>query len=149
MIKILVISDIHGDASLINSLWLSHQNFDYFFNLGDSQLMPNDIYPFISVKGNCDYGSDYPLFKRIKTKYGDIYLEHGNHYISEDYIKEKNARVFLCGHTHVHLLKKIDDNHYFANPGSLTRPRDNTLGTYLEIYMDQNNIEFIFKEVNC
>lgn len=148
MIKILVISDTHQDINIIKKISLTHQNFDYFLHLGDSELPPSLILPFVGVKGNCDCGLDYPTSKRIKTPFGDIYMEHGNTFIDRDYILKTNARIFLCGHSHVHDLKKIDDDHYFANPGSTTRPRDGTEGTYLEIYLDNNYIDFKFRKID-
>lgn len=93
MLKILVVSDSHGDVSILNDLFLSHQDFDYFFHLGDSELPSYQLYPFISVRGNNDY-FDYPISKLIHTKYGDFYLEHGNHHIDDEYIRSKNARFF-------------------------------------------------------
>ncbi len=146
MIKLLVVSDVHGDSSSLNLLYLYNQGFDYYLDLGDSCLMPYEIAPFVSVKGNNDYGYNYPPSRIIHTKYGDIYLEHGNHYIDEEYILSKNALIFLSGHTHKRYFYQIDDKHYVANPGSLSRPRDNNYGTYLVITIDENDVNFSFKE---
>lgn len=148
MIKILVTSDIHGDSSIVNLLYLSHQDYDYFLDCGDSQLPDYMIRPFISVKGNCDYGNDYPPTRYINTPFGRIYIEHGNNsFLDEEYIKSKDALIFLSGHTHKKSLIKIDENHYYANPGSASRPRDD-YASYLEIIIDNDKINFQFKKVD-
>lgn len=147
MIKILVISDTHGETSWVYDLLLSHSDYDYFFHLGDSELPAYMLSPFISVKGNCDYYNDYPPTKRIITKNATFHLEHGNHYIDDKYILAQDVLIFLHGHSHKHYVRKIDDNHYVANPGSYSRPRDGSEGTYLEILINDNGeVTFNFKD---
>ena len=90
MIKILVVSDTHGEIGWVNDLLLSHSDYDYFFHLGDSELPSHMISPFTSVKGNCDYYHDYPPTKRIITKNATFHLEHGNHYIDEKVAEYKD-----------------------------------------------------------
>lgn len=145
MIKILVVSDTHGDIEFINELLLSHSDYDFFLHLGDSMLPSELLTPFTSVKGNCDYGHDFPPTKRIKTKYGYIHMEHGNYPLTDEYILSQDVKIFLYGHTHIHSLRKIDDDHFVANPGSYTRPRDGSNGSYLEIFMDEKETKFNFK----
>lgn len=146
MIRILVISDSHGDSSILNLLYLTYQNFDYYLDLGDSCLPHYMIEPFTSVKGNNDYGLEYPPSRIIHTKYGNIYLEHGDHYIDDEYILSKDCLLFLSGHTHRRSLRKLDSTHYALNPGSIAYPRDNKYGTYLIISLDENGPKFEFKE---
>ena len=38
-------------------------------------------------------------------------------------------------------------DYYFVNPGSVSRPRDSTNGTYLIIECSKDKIEFEFKEL--
>jgi len=142
--KILVVSDSHGNEHILTQLALKHQDCSYFLHLGDSELPRFMIYPFISVKGNCDF-EDYPLFKKINLPFGFLFLEHGHNdlYNNIDYIKSKNCLVYLHGHTHKHYLKKIDGI-YIANPGSLTRPRDGDKGSYLIINAENNKLSFDF-----
>lgn len=145
MIKILVVSDSHNDTTLLNKIYLKHQDCTYFIHLGDSQLPSFLLSPFVSVKGNNDY-ENYPLFRYITTPFGNIYCEHGTNYrfTQQEYVKSKNALIFLHGHTHIHYVKQLDNNTYIANPGSLTRPRDESNGTYLIISLDEKNIKFDF-----
>ena len=142
--KIVVISDTHGDIEIIKMVRYINHDADMFLHCGDSEVPPEQIDGFASVKGNCDY-FNYPLSKQFKTPYGDIYLEHGHqHILSDEYILSKKALIFLYGHTHKHLLKKVGSC-YVANPGSLTKPRDETNGTYLVITLNEKEIKFDFK----
>lgn len=144
--KIVVVGDTHRDIDCLRKVRTFHSDADMFLHCGDSEVPSDYLDGFASVKGNCDY-FDYPLNKRFKTPYGDIYLEHGDSPgISRDsYILSKKCILFLCGHTHRHSVKKVG-NCYVANPGSLTRPRDGSNGTYLIIELDSKGIKFQFKE---
>ena len=46
------------------------------------------------------------------------------------------------------MVSNLDKNHYIANPGSITRPRDGSSGTYLIITLDENEPQFNFKSAN-
>lgn len=148
MMKICVVSDSHGDREILQTIYLRHRDCHIYLHLGDSQLEERWIAPFVSVKGNCDYFSDYPLFRIVDTPYGKIYAEHGHRAgkVDIDFLKRNGCKIHLRGHTHVHDLEKRGE-YFFANPGSLTRPRDGTGGTYLLIELTETVAEFIFKEV--
>lgn len=150
MSKILVVSDSHGDLDLLDKIAQQHQDIDYYLHLGDSELPTYLIRPFIGVRGNCDYDYDYPLTRFIFVNNIKIYLEHGLSLSSKDdeYYLSKDCKIFLHGHTHVHYVKKLKDM-YIANPGSLTRPRDNSNGTYLIIDVkNEDSISFNFYELD-
>ena len=145
-IKIVVISDTHGEIDSIKKIRQLHPNANMFLHCGDSELPVEQIDGFAAVKGNCDY-FDYPLFRNIKTELGNIYLEHGHcHTLTDEYIFSKNAVIFLFGHTHRKYYKLIGNCHV-ANPGSLSRSRDGDKGSYLLITLSKNKIDFQFKEL--
>ena len=50
--KIVVISDNHGDKDVIERIVNIHKDADLYLHCGDSQMFDHEIYPFISVKGN-------------------------------------------------------------------------------------------------
>ncbi|MEG0528751.1 MAG: YfcE family phosphodiesterase [Bacilli bacterium] len=137
--KIIVISDAHGDKHEIEKVYLKEQNCDLFLDCGDSQLTPEEIMPFISVKGNCDF-FNFPIKREIKTPFGIIYISHKSPMFFNS--KVNDYLFVLSGHTHVVSVKKIE-NTYFINPGSLTHPRDNELGSYVVIDINESN-----KEIN-
>ena len=144
--KKVVVSDIHGDNKMLEHIAYIEANANIYLCLGDSCLPESQLGPFVSVKGNCDYFMDYPLNKIITTPAGNIYAEHGHlrSRITPEFLLENNCKVYLFGHTHRHVLEEIDGI-YFVNPGSPTRPRDDTDGTYLVIDIDQNGFHFEFK----
>jgi hypothetical protein len=118
--KIVVVSDVHGDYLLLNKVININPNCDIYLLLGDSSLEEYAIYPFISVKGNCDY-EDYPLEKIITTPAGKIYATHGHYrFINNAYLKNKDPQIKVClqGHTHIRSFYQNEDIIY-ANPGSL------------------------------
>ena len=130
--KICVISDSHGDRDIIRKIYNQNLNCDIYLHLGDSQLDESLIYPFVGVRGNCDYFSDLPAFKIITTPYGKIYLEHGHIHkmVTVSFLRKYDCKIYLYGHTHIKKVDKIDE-YYFFNPGSVSLPRDGDEGTYL------------------
>lgn len=104
---------------------------------------------FLYVKGNCDYSSSAPLKKDIIVENLKIHLEHGNNrnfLINKlDYVSSIDTDIFLYGHTHIYKIEKIN-NTYLINPGSITRPRDGNIGTYLEIILSNKEIISITKK---
>ena len=144
--KIVVTSDTHGQKDILNKIVEKNSDAELFLYAGDSQISFSDIFPFKSVKGNCDRGVEYPIEMILNTPYGDIFITHGHKYclITNQLVKSKNCKIFIYGHTHKHVLKEIDGT-YVCNPGSPVLPRDKTKGTYLIIKMDENKIDFEFK----
>lgn len=147
--KIVVVSDNHGDRDVLDKIYFANQDADLFLHCGDSQLFPQDIYQFVSVQGNCDYPNTFKDFRRIKTKWGDIFMEHGLKLsrIGINYAIAQDCFIYLYGHTHCHKLQQLENGTYLVNPGSTSRPRDGTSGTYLVIILSDQKPEFIFKEV--
>lgn len=92
--------------------------------------------------------SEAPISKDIELNGIKFHLEHGDRFMYsinlEDYIKSTNYDVILFGHTHKHLAKKIG-NTLLLNPGSLTKPRDETRGSYLIINIDDKTNELTYK----
>ena len=150
--KILVISDTHGDVNLVNQVLLENGDCDLFLHCGDVCVDPSLLYAnLLIVKGNCDIFSDFPLSRDIEVLGKKIHFEHGNRYGALDYknIEKLNCDIFLFGHTHCRLAQKYNDIFIF-NPGSLIRPRDGIKGTYLILNIDDftREISYEFKEVD-
>ena len=147
--KIVVVSDTHGDLSLLRKVALLNQDATYFYHLGDYEVPTYLLSPFTFVKGNCDFLSDAPTSLDFTIDYDlKVHLEHGNriNFLDfENYVKRKNCNIFLYGHTHKKDTRKIKDTFVF-NPGSLVKPRDDSFGSYLIINVNQNkNISYEFK----
>ena len=74
--KIVVTSDTHGQKDILNKIVEKNSDAELFLHAGDSQISFSDIFPFKSVKGNCDRGVEYPIEMILNTPYGDIFITH-------------------------------------------------------------------------
>lgn len=141
--KILIVSDSHGDNSKLDLLYKRHPDMDLYLHAGDSLAEPLSIYPFMSVKGNCDYHPDLLIQLKFSSPYGSILMKHIPN-VSIDTLKRANIKIFICGHTHRRLFSKVEDI-YFINPGSVSLPRDSHGLSYAiaEINKDCVKVNFL------
>ena len=147
--KIVVVSDNHGDEEALVRVLNIHRDADLYLHCGDSQMFDHEISPFISVKGNCDFGKNYPMELYFDTPYGRLYMHHGNflYGITPELIKIKKCKIFLYGHIHRKRIQKFNDT-YVVCPGSTSLPRGNDSASYLVIEFDKKNEPiFTFKEL--
>lgn len=146
--KVVIISDAHGDISLIRKIANIEHNADAFIDAGDSCLEASEIRPFISVRGNCDF-SFYPLSRVLYFDCWSVFLTHGASVSMSSLInltKSHKCNVLIYGHTHK-CEYKIVDSIYVINPGSISRPRDGYVGTYLVVDFNSDDIKITKKEV--
>lgn len=147
--KIVVISDTHGDLSALRRVLLKEQDADLYLHCGDVQSSPYEISPFAAVKGNCDGGSDFPFRYETGTPFGKIHMEHYPIYGSAMYrsLKQDGVRIYLHGHTHVREEDIVEGIRVYC-PGSLAFPEDNDKGTYLVLKIDEKTVDSEFKEID-
>ena len=140
-LKLFIIGDTHGHLDKVRKIYPHHKGVDMIIHTGDMQ---RDVYeleaefniPVISVPGNCDGSHSANDFAIAETEYGNILVTHG-HMQNVDYYydrllylcEEKNCVAAVFGHTHVPVYEEYDGI-YLLNPGSLTRPRDGSSGSY-------------------
>ena len=123
--KILVVSDSHGNNAILQRLVKQYPNMDYYLHAGDSQSDLMSIYPFDSVLGNCDYYS-FDFKRKIYTPMGYLLMKHYPIVSKEE---TEDVKFFIHGHTHKNELREEKDLITIC-PGALTHPRDGTLGSY-------------------
>ncbi|MEG0919543.1 MAG: metallophosphoesterase [Anaerovoracaceae bacterium] len=148
--KILVVSDTHGNLSRFYEVFKKEKNIDMVIHLGDfeedaMQISKRIQIPVNYVKGNCDGAiRKQDCSQVLDTEYGKIFLTHGHlDGVSYDITnliyrsQELGCCVALFGHTHMAYNEEADGIK-LVNPGSLVRPRDGSDGTYgiLEITKD-------------
>ena len=138
--KILVASDAHGNEELMLQLVKEYPKMDLYLDAGDSQSSRYNIPMYYSVRGNCDY---FPFDEklRIPTEAGYIFMRHAPIiYPSE----EMGIKIFIHGHTHRYKIEK-QKNYVVFCPGSLSRSRDNSNGSFgiISIENGQINIDVI------
>ena len=132
--KILVISDTHGDIKRAVNLVNSIKAIELIIHCGDNKRDAEKLserFPdieVIAVSGNCDMhmGVDFTI---VDTEAGDIFVTHGhdygvNHNLSEivEAAKDYDCKAMCFGHTHKPLCVE-HDGVLIVNPGSLSEPR--------------------------
>ncbi len=146
--KIVVISDTHGDNSRIEKVYLREQDADVYLHAGDIESGESEIAPFLGVRGNCDsFYSSYPFSRELLTPIGKLRIEHRpiNSEVMLLYLHNEGVRIFVHGHTH----KKeaiLSNGIYIYCPGSLSYPRDEGGGSYLVLEIDEKGIKHTFKK---
>lgn len=147
--KILVISDTHGDTNKAEEAIKSNKEVNLIIHLGDyfrdaqklSSLFPN--IPIEYIYGNSDFMiDDVPAEKMLDVCGKKIFITHGHRYsVKWDYDKlfkkaeELHADMLLFGHTHIpDIIEK--DQYYVLNPGSTSDPRDDSDESYAIIEID-------------
>lgn len=149
--KILVVSDTHGKIEKVKDIFKELDGIDLIVHCGDhiedarnlgKQLGVN----IIAVAGNCDGSFNADDFKILETECGNLLVTHGhmqNVDCSQEnllyFAESKGCIGALYGHTHRAAFSQIEDM-YLMNPGSLTRPRDGSDGSYGIIQTSENGL---------
>lgn len=142
--RIIAISDTHGNKYAIESVFLRNPDADKFFHLGDGEreldsfLLEHPEYAqrVIHVAGNCDWGSLSPEFEIFPIGTNKIFATHGHLFSVKNGLetikrtaKQYGCNIILYGHTHVR-YNKFEDGLYILNPGSGSIPHDNTRSSF-------------------
>lgn len=129
--RILVMSDTHGDMSLLRRVLMSQSSAEVVVHCGDGvdeaeeirRMCPEKM--VISVRGNCDFYCAEPKLEFITLEGKKIFITHGHLYGVKSGLynlscaaKEAGADIVLFGHTHIP-FEAYDDGLYMLNPGSL------------------------------
>lgn len=142
--RILVISDTHGKIERAIDVYkklASESPIDFIVHCGDYYSDAQEIrarlgVPVAAVKGNCDDCFDPDAFSVLETEYGNFLITHGhmeNVGFSMQNLYYKVLENGCCGaffgHTHRSAFVQLDDV-YLMNPGSLSKPRDGSGGSF-------------------
>ena len=167
--KYLIVSDIHGSKFYTEKLLkiIETEKPDKIINLGDFYYhgprnpLPEEYNPMevskifnslkdklIAIKGNCDAEVDEMISEfKFKNSYifsvsgKKVFASHGQKYNIDNY-PNQDFDIMLYGHFHTGFIKQ-ENNKIFANPGSLSLPKNNTPRSYLII----NNNEITLKDI--
>ena len=161
--KILIISDIHGSLYYVKEIpnILKREQADKLILLGDlyyhgprnplpKEYNPMEVCKILNtykdklqvIRGNCDalvdeMISDFAFLDHsiLKINSHIIYFTHGHKY-NKDHLPKEKIDILVYGHFHTGFIK--EENHIiFANPGSLSLPKDNTKHSYLILKEDK------------
>ena len=120
--KILLVSDSHGNNEALDLLVKNYPDMDIYLHLGDSESDEFSIYPFRAVKGNCDYFGDFQDYLVIPTPYGNLFAQHKPTPNSK-LLKANDVKIFCYGHTHVRFYEEVNGI-ICINPGAISFARD-------------------------
>lgn len=141
--KILLISDTHGNNVVIDKLVEMYPNMDKYLHAGDVEGDEYSLAPFDAVKGNCDHYSTLPIQRIISTPYGNLFMTHEPH-MPINIKKEYDIKIFIHGHTH--RRKFVQENGlYIINPGSISFSRDGYELSYAILTITENDVQVEFK----
>lgn len=131
MSKIVIVSDNHGDAEILDDIVRRHeQEATAFIHCGDSEGDAHDAIwqHFTVVQGNVDY-APFPVAETVTFPEGKLMVTHGHRFqIKQDlnvlanYAKEAGCAVACFGHSHVPTLTRVQGA-LMINPGSIRLPR--------------------------
>lgn len=155
--NIQIISDIHGNAQSLIQALSTPITVDLLILVGDYlnpgpknslldeydpmavvEALNNVEAPIIAVRGNCDSEVDQMLLEfpmmnddsYLKLGKNLIYITHGHLFDPQtDYLKKK-ADLYISGHTHISYIKRMDDDKFIFNPGSISLPKQDQGPTY-------------------
>lgn len=160
--KILVLSDIHGDYYSLEKI-INNESFDRLVVLGDIpsysydydevdqilELLSKYKNKLVLIKGNCDTFINYDGYGLYA--HDEISLTLNNHVVTfthghlynKGFLPKYHGDIFISGHSHVPTLYKEKDIIY-ANPGSIGNPRGGSSKGYL--IFDNNKL--ILKDID-
>ncbi|MGI6264794.1 MAG: metallophosphoesterase family protein [Acutalibacteraceae bacterium] len=142
--RLLVVSDTHGDADALRRLVeRQRQTVAGVIHLGDGCREAAGLetafpgLPVWGVRGNCDWGAiadEWPLTRLLTVGGYRIFCTHGQAYAVKYGLTrlalaaaEQQADLVLFGHTHQPFTAYEDQTH-FLNPGSLGQGYPRTWG---------------------
>ena len=133
--KLLVVSDTHGEEKNLIRAIKKEKPFDALLHLGDSETTRDHIQqlcgcPVYVVAGNCDYFSGLKPVQYVDLGGHRLMLAHGHRHSvreSEKYLADEaranGCDIALYGHLHIPSINCMPDGMWVLNPGSLSYPR--------------------------
>ncbi|KRM93697.1 phosphoesterase [Lentilactobacillus senioris DSM 24302 = JCM 17472] len=157
--KLLVVSDSHGDRQIIADLLDHYQDqVEAVIHCGDSELKATDslLDRLTMVQGNMDL-ANFPLIQKKIIDNQTILVTHGHRFgVNGGLLKlellaqQENANLVFFGHTH-QLGAEISHGQIFINPGSIAQPRGKYAfigGTYAIVETLNNQVTVKFYDRN-
>jgi uncharacterized protein len=129
--RIVVMSDTHGETDLIDQVRNSVSTVDAVFHCGDSELdtQHESLQDAFVVGGNCDWDSSFAAEVFTEVNGVKVLMTHGHLWQVKSTMlplsyraQEVGADVVLFGHSHL-IGAELIDGMLFVNPGSLELPR--------------------------
>lgn len=150
-VRIVLVSDNHGDRKSLRFLKETYPDYDYYIHLGDSDLPLEEMEKmgYLCVLGNHDsqYQGQVPEYLVLEFCGHRIYVCHGHmdfffyyHYgPMVMHAKSHNCDTVFFGHVHTYHDTMLDGVR-LLNPGSIFHNRDGSSPTYMLIEINEESI---------
>ncbi len=145
--KIILVSDNHGDTYSINYLKKKYKDLAYRVHCGDNALLPEQMEGFEAVAGNMDW-FPYPEEIILEIEGHRILVLHGHrlfpsyrpdHDILAVRAKQLDCDTVFYGHTHLYYDGTVNGVR-MLNPGSIYRNRDESPRCFMEVEITKDAI---------
>lgn len=132
--RILIVSDTHGDNDNLFSVIEEESPIDMLIHCGDIEGAEDYLEeiagcPCYMVRGNNDFFSSLPSEEEFYVGKYKVFLTHGHYYYVymdneklKNEAKDRGADIVMYGHIHRPVVER-DKDIISVNPGSLTYPR--------------------------
>ncbi|HOC34138.1 MAG: Phosphodiesterase YfcE [Firmicutes bacterium ADurb.BinA205] len=137
--RVIVISDTHGNYPALEKVFMRNTDADWLIHLGDGEREldrfvvshPELSQKIIHVAGNCDYNSlspehfilPLPGGHRILATHGHLYGVNSSRERLKMLARANKCDIILFGHTHER-FECTENGFKIMNPGSASCPRD-------------------------
>ena len=129
LIRILAVSDSHGDRRTLSRILERHRDANAVLHLGDGYadvVALQEEFSVLAVAGNCDgFSCDAPPERELVIGGKRIFAVHGHRFEVKHSLlrlslaaRARQADIALFGHTHQPFLEQADGV-YLVNPGSV------------------------------
>ncbi len=152
--KVLVVSDVHGERKRLEEILKTHEDANLVISLGDSELKQKFLQDrdIIAIKGNYPFDKGFAYEHLMDIKGVNTLLVHGHRHkvrsgISRLYhdMVGKNATLALFGHTHQMTFEHCQGR-FLLNPGSVAQSRGMETESYLTMKISDEAIELIWHD---
>lgn len=154
--QVLITSDSHGLMDELQIIKDRHQLNDNI-HCGDSELPIESPYlhGYLTVKGNCDWLSQFSNEKMVEISGLRFFIVHGHHHHVKSSLlkltlaaKEVEADIICFGHSHIPFADVVDGQ-LFINPGSIRLPKQYDKPSYAVInWTSRDNVQVNFYDLN-
>jgi len=160
MAKLMIASDIHGDAAVAQTLLerFAQSGAERLILLGDLlyhgprndlpegyapkrviELLNREREHILAVRGNCDTEVDqmvlsFPIladYAYISVDGLSIFATHGHNFNTEKCPPLRKGEILLHGHTHVPVAQPFGEENVYINPGSASIPKEGSPKSYI------------------
>ncbi|WP_144511002.1 metallophosphoesterase family protein [Bacillus sp. FJAT-22090] len=150
--KLLIISDTHRDTVTMEKVLNYWTDIDTVIHCGDSELDASyfDNRPIHIVRGNCDFGEDFPEEVVLELESEKVLVVHGHkHHVKTTLMplnyRAQEVKVTLVCFGHSHMLgAELQNGILFVNPGSLNKPRGRKEKSYAIVEKLENAWAVVF-----